>query len=317
MTLKNILNTVKNFFYAIPFAMKKADKTILNDCESLDNTITINAKKENKRLSEGLINGVVTEEVKELRYRDYKVYNESKKYKYIGDGKAEKINVEEFNFDNYTFSQENDLICESVYDTLNSIDKVSDDNYRIKIIQNELTRFKINTLAFKIDVDFKDKVAFITFNFLDYTNITNHILRSYVNNIRNAINTKNFNNEFFNTIPIINFVTYKATNEDDFIQYYFYNNEFISASFSNDILKMTYSTKDYVRKNLIDKFKNESLEEKYKNKEKKEVTFNLNKRVRVCAYCGKEMPLYDGDITEKTYGKAICIDCLKNNIIKK
>lgn len=78
-----LINFIKRFFYAIPFGIKGADNVIIsqNSSNQTDNIGVVQVLQEN-RLSKDLLKGEVTQQVEELRYKDYKVYNESKKYKY-------------------------------------------------------------------------------------------------------------------------------------------------------------------------------------------------------------------------------------------
>lgn len=38
-------------------------------------------------------------------------------------------------------------------------------------------------------------------------------------------------------------------------------------------------------------------------------------RIAHCDVCGKEMNIYDADVTKFTYGKSLCKDCLMKKII--
>ena len=82
-----------NLLYSLPFGMKAADELL--STQTINDDVGIVESIRQNRLSEGLINGEVTQQVEELRYRDYKVYRESKKYKYLGDGIAIKKDIKE------------------------------------------------------------------------------------------------------------------------------------------------------------------------------------------------------------------------------
>lgn len=312
----NIIKYIKNILYSLPFGMKDAnDKIINSQQDDINNHISIHQDVEEQRLSDALMKGVVTQEVKDLRYRDYKVYNESKKYKYIGEGETVKIDESYKDLSNFSFTQSNQLICKGVNDVFKELDKNYDNNqYRIKIVYNAFSRYKIESLTYKVKVEIKNNMAYLSFYFIDSKLGENFILNSFINNFRKGFDKKSELNEM---IPIINFITYKAENEDDLIEYYFYDNTLINYEIKNDELILKYACNKFKRTSLIEKFKSDSLEEKYRKKEKKDTVLDLTNRIKKCSLCGNEMSIYDGDITEYTYGKPICINCLKKNLYKK
>jgi hypothetical protein len=74
---------------------------------------------------------------------------------------------------------------------------------------------------------------------------------------------------------------------------------------------------DGLRNDLTEKFYSKTMDEKYKTNAKKELVLDLSntERVRYCSVCSKEMSVYDGDITEETYGYPICKECLENTLL--
>ena len=130
-----LVNFIKRVFYGIQFGMKGANNVIIsqNSSNQTDNVGVVQSIQEN-RLSKDLLKGEVTQQVEELRYKDYKVYNESKKYKYLGDGNATKIDYDDKDLNNFSFIVENKVICESIFDEFNRIDDYGYDRYVLSFV---------------------------------------------------------------------------------------------------------------------------------------------------------------------------------------
>ena len=106
----------------------------------------------------------VTQEVKELCYTSYKVANEAKKYRYIGNGKvikktesqlAEKHGlIDESDNLPIVLIQDNNLICEDVLTILKEVDNKNNkkvfNEYTIKIKRDLFPRFLIENYIKKL-----------------------------------------------------------------------------------------------------------------------------------------------------------------------
>ena len=87
MSLKNKL---LNILYSLPFGLKGADSEIFGSKTNSENGTEISQEVSDERLGRHLLKGEVTQSVEELRYKTYKVANESENYKYLGNGVAVK-----------------------------------------------------------------------------------------------------------------------------------------------------------------------------------------------------------------------------------
>ena len=87
MSLKNKL---LNILYSLPFGLKGADSEIFGSKTNSENGTEISQEVSDERLGKHLLKGEVTQSVEELRYKTYKVANESKNYNFIGNGNAIK-----------------------------------------------------------------------------------------------------------------------------------------------------------------------------------------------------------------------------------
>lgn len=308
-----------NLFYSLPFGLKAADELLstqtINDDVGVVETIRQN------RLSEGLIKGEVTQQVEELRYRDYKVYRESKKYKYLGDGIAIKKDIRNRS-GKLKFTQENKLITNTVLDELKRVDNktYSKEEYTLNIHYKETVRFPLEKYCKKFEFCSNnspyDSSAYMSFTFSKEIDSNNPYSKHFIDFLNEMI--KNGNgygrcNEYNDNIDFISFTTYKADMEDDYVNYIVKNAYGGQLSEYDGEYHMYFFFQSFERVDLTDKFYNESLEKKYQNKEKKEnnFTFGNIKRITTCDKCGKEISNYDSDITRGTFGISMCSKCLE------
>ena len=89
------MNTIKKWaykiLYALPFGMKAADEEIMGgNSSSSDDGQSVHQQVSDERVAKHLLKGEITQPVKELRYRTYKVDDEAKNYEYLGGGTAIK-----------------------------------------------------------------------------------------------------------------------------------------------------------------------------------------------------------------------------------
>ena len=89
------MNTIKKWaykiLYALPFGMKAADEEIMGgNSSSSDEGQSVHQQVSDERVAKHLLKGEITQPVKELRYRTYKVDDEAKNYEYLGGGTAIK-----------------------------------------------------------------------------------------------------------------------------------------------------------------------------------------------------------------------------------
>ena len=86
-------------------------------------------------------------------------------------------------------------------------------------------------------------------------------------------------------------------------------------------MKLTFSWESFIRVplNLEEKYYSKTMDEKYKNNERKNVDISLKnvERKRYCSVCGKEMSVYDGDIQEANGSEIICKECLEKALKNK
>lgn len=321
------MNKIKNFFiklfYGLPFGLKGADTEIMGNGNKDNNGLTISQEVSDERVAKHLLKGEVTQEVEELRYRTHRVSNESKNFKYLGNGIAIK---EEENKNRNTkkikFTQENENICESVSDTLKQVGNYGVERYRFEIDYSSFVRFKIEKYATKIDVNINEKEGLIetTLHFNTEPNPYDAVSKPFINELERLMNITNSyaleKNEIASSIMNISFVTYKADNEDDMVTYSFINGgKFKGIEKVNYEYLITYVWEEYARVplDLESKYFSKSMAEKYDKKERKNAPIEIGqmRRKRYCAVCGKEMSVYDADIQEANGQEPICKECMQ------
>lgn len=323
-----MINKVKkyflNFLYGLPFGLKAADTEIMGSRQIDSNGTTINQEVSDERVAKHLLKGEVTQEVEELRYRTYKVENESKNYKYLGNGVAIKENNVEKKQEKtkFKFTQDNENICESVSETLKQVGNYGIERYRFEIDYNSFVRFKVEKFMTKIDVDINEEVGKIetTLHFSTEPNPYDAASMPFINEIKKLLDVKTeyeaSRHEISSSIVNISFTTYKAHNEDDFVNYCFINGaKFKSFRQEGYEYLLTFEWNEYMRVplDLESKYYSKSMAEKYAKKERKNVDVSLaqGERKRYCSICGKEMSVYDADIQEADGHEPICKECMQ------
>ena len=289
--IKNILLNIRIFWYSLFKGLKNADN-LLTTNQSHQSAIGIEIpNNEDAGVYKEKLQQKVTQEVEELRYSSYKIANESKKYKYIGNGEVKKKTNTELTEkhgliderDNLPIIliQDNNLICEDVLTTINEVNesknkKITND-YTIKIKREILPRFLIEKYIKKIVLKESD---------------TNYVIDLYCSKYPKQFNTrkdkpfiselekiknKEVKNSDILDFEEIKFTTSNAWGVDDW--YSFILNDFelydIIDFDGNYIIRLGCKSKLFMN-NLLDNIYSKSAEKKYNNREKKKnVTANL------------------------------------------
>jgi len=320
------MNKIKNFFlklfYGLPYGLKGANDEIVG--VGKDNVgATISQEVSDERVAKHLLKGEVTQEVEELRYRTHRVENESKNYKYLGNGLAVK---EDENKKKYVgkikFSQDNENMCESVASTLKQVGGYGLEHYRFEIGYKEFIRFKLEKYATRVDVEINESKGIVetTLHFNAEPNPYDAVSKPLINELEKLVGVTNKhildNNEIASSVMDLSFVTYKASNEDDMVTYSFMNGgkfkKMVKVGYE---YLLTYEWGEYMRVplNLEEKYYSKTMAEKYEKNERKKSTpiMGYVERKRYCSVCGKEMSVYDADIQEADGQEIVCKECIE------
>lgn len=316
----NILKKIKNIIDYIFYGLKASNDVMLSQNVYQDSiSSSINQVITRNNLGEDLLKGEITQEVEELRYSDYKVSNESKKYKYIGNGEAIKT-ISNKKTNKYSFSQENKIICEGVTDEMKRLNSYGTERYTLSILYKDVPKFRLETYCNMIDVDINEQCD-IKLHFSKYPNQYVITSKAFINELNKYYSDKQYfilNNEICQNIESIMFTTYKAINEDDLISYKLNNLVCYDIIDTKHEFILFFHVKSYARENMIEKFYSQTMDKKYKNKKQKNTeSYSIKDNSSFhCDICGKEINLYDAQITEQTLGKKLCNSCLEKEILK-
>ena len=319
--MNKFIRWIKNILYSVPYGMKGAGDEIMGSNISGDgNDTTINQQVSDERVARHLLKGEITQEVEELRYRTYKVDREAKNYNYIGHGVAVKKEKEEnVNTGVIKFSQENKLICNDILTELNRIGGYGVEKYNINIDYLSPVRFKMHEFVTVVDVYIKEgEKAVTTLHFSDVMNPQEFKSKPFIlelgkletqfsNNDTYALSR----NDFASEVLCMHFTTFNATDEHpDVILYAFKYPELIGVHHEDGEFKLIYQWKEYERTDLTDKFFNAEMEEKYRNKERKNINAGMEvaEEIVKCPICGKEVS--NLEIIMSDDGPS-CFDCFK------
>ncbi len=364
--MKSVLNKIKRniqiFFYSLFYGMKSTEDTVLHQT-GLTNSPGTSVIKEidDQRISKALLKGEVTQQVEELRYRTYKVDKESKDFEYYAPTLALKKDRQDKNFMKYDDSdglelitiQPNDVIVETVSETLEQVGgRGKRTQYRIKIKRNFVPRYKIEEYITRLDVKKLDENHVILDMYVSkYPNDKDFKSKGFVREVE-KIRDEKIKSDILD-YEEISFITNHAYKLNDMVKFVFKNIWFreIIEFDGHYILKFKASLQQDVL-DLTKKYFSKTMEEKYKNKEKKEVILNPFEHHQIqvykCQECGKEIILdnelmeqlnvYQGrditaenfenenpqvlefmdmQISEQTFGKRLCSDCLKKYLKDK
>ena len=330
--MKKIKSFFKRLLYALPFGLKGADTEIMGAGNVQEgNGTTINQQISDNRVAKSLLKGEVTQAVEELRYKNYKVSAESKKFDYIGNGLAVKKDLRPKDRTKLRFTQDNKLLCSDVLEELNHVNNYGNESYTAEIGYYGIVRFKLENFIKEMDISIdNDKdgnmlYAETTLHFEAMPNVYDEKSMPFINELKKLKELYDSKaiygierNEIASSMISLTFVTYKASNDEpDMERFNFLMPHFLKIEESNNQFKITYKWNSAKFVNLADKYFSKTMFEKYKNKEKKDVDVNLveKERVRYCSVCGKEISVYDGDILDYTTGKPMCLECYKKSLL--
>lgn len=361
--LKKIKHDIQMFFYSLFYGMKITEDNVFHQNGiSNGNGSSIIKEVDDQRVSKSLLKGEITQQVEELRYRTYKVDKESKQYEYYAPTLALKKEAQDNKFMKYDDSdglelitiQPNDHLVEGVEETLEQVGgRGKRTQYRIKVKRdNFVPRYKVEEYMTRLDVKKLDEShVILDMYFSKYMNEMDFKSKGFIKEIE-KIRDERINSDIL-VYDEISFVTHHAYKLCDEIKFIFRNIWFkeVKEYDGHYILRFKASMQQN-NLDLTQKYFSQTMEEKYKNKEKKDIPLNLadylTAKVYVCEECGKKiimdnelidkinayqgrditkkeeidednpqvLEFMDMQISEQTIGKKLCSNCLKKYIQK-
>ena len=301
----------RNFMIRLSFAMRRTEQQMLTQSGgSVDVGVGDEQEVNENRVSKALLKGEVTQEVKMLRYRTYKVDEEAKEEEYYSPLKAIKREKQDNRHIKYKkpegctliLIQPNKAENESVYESIKKFESKDREpqEFTIKIKRNFVPRFRIEEYTRRIALfSREDGSTVVDFYVSKYPDPSEFKAKAFIREVKNVIETGRKSD--LTDFTAFSFETYKCYNSEDYQLYELkkclldgfdeYDGNYIFRYITKEPLKVTNNR-------LSEKFKDEEMERRYKNKEAKKVTYlfnpyaDTNKKTYTCSRCGKAF-VYD------------------------
>lgn len=282
-------------------------------------------------LAKALLRGELTEEVKQLRYRNYKVDREAKKYKYFSptlalkkkEGKDNKfISFDKSDGLEVITIQYNYAISEDVLDAIKQIEnggRGKKTKYKFEFKRDFIPRFRMEEFAKKVVVKRLDEThAILDFYFSKYperffrrSDDKSFRSKVFIHEIE-SIRDKGVKSDMLD-VEELRFVTNHAYKQDDLMEFVFKNIMFREVSeFDGDYILRFKASIEHDGIDLTAAFYNKEMAEKYENKEKKELVLDVSGgapiETYVCSDCGKVVTFDTQKMEEMPISEARDID---------
>lgn len=359
LKMKKIFKWLKTFWTGLFYGMKATEEAMFTgNTNAIPGSAIIQEINDN-RVSRALLKGELTQEVEELRYRTYKVDREAKQYEYIAPTLAFKREKQDSKFVSYENNdnleiitiQPNEAIVEDIAESLKYVGGYGKrSEYLIKISRDFYPRYKIEEYTKRLVVKKLDeKHAILDFYVTKYPNDKDFKSKGFVREIE-KIKDERMRSDVIN-IDKVSFVTSHAFKLNDMLEFEFDNLIFREIVEFDGHYVIRFKSR--ILKNgidLTDQYYSKTMDEKYKNKVKKDVVLDIFGTTPVqmykCEKCGKEIvydpvemdemgvaqprnidevienydsvtDYMDAQISQQTYGIVMCKECLKKYLEEK
>lgn len=289
--INKIYNNFKLFWYSLFMGMKSVDSIMTNNQKTQDGSGYEVSDSAGGGVFKDILEEKVTQEVQELRYASYEVAKQSKKYRYIGNGKVVKKTdnqliqkhgiLEESDNLPIILIQDNNLICQDVLSILNEVNNDKNKNYfneyNIKIKRSLFPRFLIEKYVKKLVLKQSDGNYVIDLYCSKYpsqfSEKKDKAFLSEIKRIKDGI----IKNSDILDFDEIKFVTSNAWGIDDWYNFSFKEFEFYDIlEFDGNYVIRFGCQSDVFMENILDKVYSETAVEKYENKSlRKNATIEL------------------------------------------
>lgn len=290
----SLINWVKKKTAIIGLALGNVEKNALSQTnEGLDKNISQERRHTEGKLMDSLLNGVVTEEVENLRWRMYKIMTHSDGLKsiitgYDDDGMPivkivkrdlkkglNKVSVDTYDKYPVDFVLTNNKIGTDVNtDDDNNISGIeyfatNKDESLISILRDSLPRFQIEDYTTKLIVrNINETEKLLEFYVGKYPDEYNRNSRLFLSEIKKAIANPRTSDML--DFKGVKFITYKAIGVHDFLEYEYSINSFDKIVEFNGSYVVKFKAKVIVNgENILEGFRKDSLDKKYEDKIKK------------------------------------------------
>lgn len=330
-----VFNDIKIWVHSLAAATKNVETQTLSqvNVDSIEGGINVvqDVNQGVHELAKALLRGELTEEVKQLRYRNYKVDREAKKYKYFSptlalkkkEGKDNKfISFDKSDGLEVITVQYNYAISEDVLDAINQIEnggRGKKTKYKFEFKRDFIPRFRMEEFAKKVVVKRLDEThAILDFYFSKYperffrrSDDKSFRSKVFIHEIE-SIRDKGVKSDMLD-VEELRFVTNHAYKQDDLMEFVFKNIMFREvAEFDGDYILRFKASIEHDGIDLTAAFYNKEMAEKYENKEKKELVLDVSGgapiETYVCSDCGKVVTFDTQKMEEMPISEARDID---------
>lgn len=330
-----VFNEIKIWVHSLAAATKNVETQTLSQVsvDSVDGGINVvqDVNQGVHELAKALLRGELTEEVKQLRYRNYKVDREAKKYKYFSptlalkkkEGKDNKfISFDKSDGLEVITVQYNYAISEDVLDAIKQIEnggRGKKTKYKFEFKRDFIPRFRMEEFAKKVVVKRLDEThAILDFYFSKYperffrrSDDKSFRSKVFIHEIE-SIRDKGIKSDMLD-VEELRFVTNHAYKQDDLMEFVFKNIMFREvAEFDGDYILRFKASIEHDGIDLTAAFYNKEMAEKYENKEKKELVLDVSGgapiETYVCSDCGKVVTFDTQKMEEMPISEARDID---------
>ena len=289
---KRIYTYLQLFWHSIFFGMKGVDSLLTSNQKPEGSSAFEVSDDAGGGVFKDILEQKITQEVEELRYTSYKVARESKKYRYIGNGKVKKKSSSQLSEKHGSIDesdelpviliQDNALICEDVLTTLKEVNEKNSKkiyhDYNIKVKRNILPRFRIESYVKKLVLKESDGNYVLDLYCSKYpSQFSERKDRAFLSELK-RIQTGKIRSSDILEFQEISFISTNAWGVDDWNRFSFNDFELYGIiEFDGNFIIRLGCQANVFMENLIDKLYSESAEEKYKTKSVREnATIDFN-----------------------------------------
>lgn len=324
---KKLKKFFRDIMVYLSFALKRTEEQTLRQSGTSGEVGVGDEQQVNEnRVSKALLKGEVTQEVKMLRYRTYKVDEEAKEHEYFSPMKSVKRDKQDNRHIKYKniegckliLIQPNKPKTLSLEDAIKMFENksIEPDSFTITIKRNFVPRFKLEEYTKRIALfSCPNGKTIADFYVSKYSNPSDFKSKAFVREMESVI--KNGRKSDITDFSSFSFETYKCYNSEDFQEYTLRKCRLVGFDEYDGNYIFRYETDEepkVVNNRLSDVYYDAEMDRRYKNKEKKALTidFNpysdVNKREYICDKCGKKF-VYDlGEIDAEEPCEARLVD---------
>ncbi len=351
--MKKLWRWLRIAFTSLFFGMKRTEEATLKATNLHDDVDSgIEEQVTENRVSRALLRGEITQAVKELRYRTYRVDREAKSVEYYSPfltSKRDKVDskiISYENSDNFKLIviQPNFAKNETILESLERLDCKDRKpvEYHIMVSRENgfIPRFRIEEYTTKLIIMEESEDNLIAdFYISKYFNREDVKSKAFVREVEHIRDDKKRSDIL--KFDFVSFITNNAYGQEDMMFFDLEDFEFISVKEFDGSYILRFSCKLTGEiKDMTDQYYCKEMDDKYKNNEPKELVLDVTGapviKKYVCSECGKEVTYdtslidnmdasdeasdegiteyMDLEMSEQTFGKKLCRECLNKKL---